>query len=112
MDKNKDAVPDEHLALLQGAGFDFLVKMIKDNNSNSNCNNSTGSESPVNLITNYHRTSIRLISLVSFFFLDQQPEASQSGQKTHSWLYIQGTFPYLQLKYLLTYCTMYFNSSH
>jgi myosin heavy subunit len=50
MDKNKDAVPDEHLALLQGAGFDFLVNMIKDNNNNSSSNssNSNGSESPVN----------------------------------------------------------------
>jgi hypothetical protein len=42
MDKNKDAVPDEHLALLQGAEFNFLVDMIQDNN-----NSSSGSDSPV-----------------------------------------------------------------
>ncbi|KAI8337239.1 P-loop containing nucleoside triphosphate hydrolase protein [Chlamydoabsidia padenii] len=43
MDKNKDAVPDEHLALLQGAEFSFLVDMIQDNN-----NSNSGSESPTN----------------------------------------------------------------
>ncbi|KAI8343918.1 P-loop containing nucleoside triphosphate hydrolase protein [Chlamydoabsidia padenii] len=47
MDKNKDAVPDEHLALIQGAQFNFLVNMIQDNNNNS-INNNSGSESPNN----------------------------------------------------------------
>ncbi|ORZ20537.1 P-loop containing nucleoside triphosphate hydrolase protein [Absidia repens] len=43
MDKNKDAVPDEHLALLQGAEFSFLVDMIQENN-----NSNSGSDSPSN----------------------------------------------------------------
>lgn len=28
IDKNKDTVPDEHLALLQGSDFDFLVEVL------------------------------------------------------------------------------------
>lgn len=28
IDKNKDTVPDEHLALLQGSDFDFLTDVL------------------------------------------------------------------------------------
>lgn len=28
IDKNKDTVPDEHLALLQGSDFDFLTEVL------------------------------------------------------------------------------------
>lgn len=28
IDKNKDTVPDEHLALLQGSDFEFMVEVL------------------------------------------------------------------------------------
>ncbi|ORZ05110.1 P-loop containing nucleoside triphosphate hydrolase protein, partial [Absidia repens] len=43
MDKNKETVPDEQLALLHGADFNFLVDIIQENN-----NSNSGSESPTN----------------------------------------------------------------
>lgn len=86
MDKNKDAVPDEHLALLQGAEFNFLVEMIQDNN-----NSNSGSDSPVIMKRLCHH-EFDPNSFSRGAFPDQQSKASQLGQETHPGLYLQGKF--------------------
>ncbi|KAI8093452.1 P-loop containing nucleoside triphosphate hydrolase protein [Halteromyces radiatus] len=66
MDKNKDTVPDEHLALLQGAEFNFLVDMLQENNSsNSGSDSPTNSPKRLSLVKKPTLGSIFKLSLIS-----------------------------------------------